>query len=461
MDEEDVWCRETVPKVLKLVCSTLPLSHTDLVSLLLVSPSLHRTLLSSQPLCQSLNFRELNNAGNRLLAALSLPRYSSVKHINLEFARDVEDAHFIVIKDKCFNSLQSLESLNLNGCQKISDTGIEAITSCCPKLKSFSIYWNVRFIYLVYVDDIVITGDDQEGIKALKQHLFKHFQTKDLGPLRYFIGIEVAQSKFGIAISQRKYAKLDESGNVVRNKVSQPPGFENDLLPSHVFKLNKALYGLKQAPRAWYDKLSSFLISNNFIRGKIDNTLFRKELKALNISDRGIQLVADNYPELESLNLTRCVKVTDEGLKSLLHKCLFLQSLNLYALSSFTDEAYQKIYLLARLKFLDLCGAQNLSDEGLSCISKCKNLVSLNLTWCVRVTDEGVISIAECCISLEFLSLFGIIGVTDKCLDALSKSCSDKLTTLDVNGSFIPLQKRSREELLKLFPYLKCFKVHS
>jgi hypothetical protein len=64
-----------------------------------------------------------------------------------------------------------------------------------------------KYIYLVvYVDDIVITGDDNEGIKALKQHLFQNFQTKDLGPLRYFLGIEVAQSKSGIAISQRKYA---------------------------------------------------------------------------------------------------------------------------------------------------------------------------------------------------------------------------------------------------------------
>nr|KYP69658.1 Retrovirus-related Pol polyprotein from transposon TNT 1-94 [Cajanus cajan]KYP69674.1 Retrovirus-related Pol polyprotein from transposon TNT 1-94 [Cajanus cajan]KYP69680.1 Retrovirus-related Pol polyprotein from transposon TNT 1-94 [Cajanus cajan] len=61
--------------------------------------------------------------------------------------------------------------------------------------------------------------------------------------------------------------------------VNQPPGFESDLLPFHVFILNKALYGLKQAPRAWYDKLSSFLTSNNFIRGKIDSTLFRKEIK--------------------------------------------------------------------------------------------------------------------------------------------------------------------------------------
>ncbi|RVW86926.1 Retrovirus-related Pol polyprotein from transposon RE1 [Vitis vinifera] len=50
-------------------------------------------------------------------------------------------------------------------------------------------------IYLVvYVDDIVITGSDQNGIQKLKQHLFTHFQTKDLGKLKYSLGIEIAQS---------------------------------------------------------------------------------------------------------------------------------------------------------------------------------------------------------------------------------------------------------------------------
>nr|KYP49390.1 Retrovirus-related Pol polyprotein from transposon TNT 1-94 [Cajanus cajan] len=61
--------------------------------------------------------------------------------------------------------------------------------------------------------------------------------------------------------------------------VSQPPSFENELLSSYVFKLNKSLYGLKKTPRAWYEKLSSFLTNNNFIRGKIDSTLFRKVIK--------------------------------------------------------------------------------------------------------------------------------------------------------------------------------------
>ena len=59
--------------------------------------------------------------------------------------------------------------------------------------------------------------------------------------------------------------------------VSQPPGFESYEHPDYVYKLKKALYGLKQAPRAWYDRLSKFLLENNFERGKVDNTLFIKK----------------------------------------------------------------------------------------------------------------------------------------------------------------------------------------
>ena len=57
-------------------------------------------------------------------------------------------------------------------------------------------------IYLVvYVDDIVITGNDQDGITDLKQHLFKHFRTKDLGRLKYFLGILITlQSSCGLEL---------------------------------------------------------------------------------------------------------------------------------------------------------------------------------------------------------------------------------------------------------------------
>ena len=58
--------------------------------------------------------------------------------------------------------------------------------------------------------------------------------------------------------------------------VKQPPGFENEKFPDHVYKLSKALYGLKQAPRAWYDRLKNFLLDNDFLMGKTDTTLFVK-----------------------------------------------------------------------------------------------------------------------------------------------------------------------------------------
>jgi len=67
---------------------------------------------------------------------------------------------------------------------------------------------------MVYVDDIVITGNDATKIVQLKEHLFSHFQTKDLGYLKYFLGIEVSQSGDGVVISQRKYVLdiLEETG---------------------------------------------------------------------------------------------------------------------------------------------------------------------------------------------------------------------------------------------------------
>ncbi|GJT00282.1 retrovirus-related pol polyprotein from transposon TNT 1-94 [Tanacetum coccineum] len=59
--------------------------------------------------------------------------------------------------------------------------------------------------------------------------------------------------------------------------VSQPDRFVDQDNPNHVYKLKKALYGLKQAPRAWYDLLSSFLLSQKFSKCAVDPTLFTQK----------------------------------------------------------------------------------------------------------------------------------------------------------------------------------------
>lgn len=60
-------------------------------------------------------------------------------------------------------------------------------------------------VVLVYVDDLLVTGNDLTSIRHLQEFLSSKFQLKDLGKLKYFLGIEVARSTKGIFINQRKY----------------------------------------------------------------------------------------------------------------------------------------------------------------------------------------------------------------------------------------------------------------
>jgi hypothetical protein len=87
----------------------------------------------------------------------------------------------------------------------------------------FHLHTSAGYI-MVYVDDIVITGDDSGGIAQLKLFLQKKFHTKDLGKLKYFLRIEVARSGNGINLSQRKYVLdlLEETGFLVARPVHIP-----------------------------------------------------------------------------------------------------------------------------------------------------------------------------------------------------------------------------------------------
>ncbi len=79
-------------------------------------------------------------------------------------------------------------------------------------------------IIVIYVDDLIITGDKFVNIFDLKKLLKQKFEMMDLGELRYFLSIEVIQSPKGIWFLQRQYAlnKLSEYGMMGCKPISIP-----------------------------------------------------------------------------------------------------------------------------------------------------------------------------------------------------------------------------------------------
>uniref|UniRef100_A0A803QI12 Uncharacterized protein n=1 Tax=Cannabis sativa TaxID=3483 RepID=A0A803QI12_CANSA len=98
-------------------------------------------------------------------------------------------------------------------------------------------------ILIVYVDDIILTGDYKEEMERLKEFLSKEFEIKDLRYLRYFLGMEIARSRHGIFVSQLSV-------------VSQ---YMNNPTEEHMEAVTRILRYLKMNPRkvTWRSKKQS------------------------------------------------------------------------------------------------------------------------------------------------------------------------------------------------------------
>ncbi|OMO94485.1 Lipase, GDSL [Corchorus capsularis] len=95
---------------------------------------------------------------------------------------------------------------NFNSSRMCGASGV-AVCSNPDEYVSFFFYFELYLFIalLVYVDDIIIASNDLTEILKIKQHLHELFSIKDLRELKYFLGLEVARSKAGINICQKKY----------------------------------------------------------------------------------------------------------------------------------------------------------------------------------------------------------------------------------------------------------------
>ncbi|XP_076925214.1 uncharacterized protein LOC143587953 [Bidens hawaiensis] len=99
---------------------------------------------------------------------------------------------------------------------------------------------NMLVVLLVYVDDIVITGNCVSAVESVKSLLKTKFLIKDLGELKYFLGIEVFKTDQGICLSQRKYCLelLAEFGLTALKPVNVP--IEQSYSVNHLCKISNS-----------------------------------------------------------------------------------------------------------------------------------------------------------------------------------------------------------------------------
>ena len=140
--------------------------------------------------------------------------------------------------------LKSLYGLKQASRQWFAKLAQELIKQDCKQSKNnYSLFRKRKLhsitILAIYVDDIILTGNDQHQIQQIKNYLDSVFSIKDLGKLRYFLGMKVCYLPPTVVLAQHKFAK-EESGFDSFKKVVTP-------LPANI-KLSASLGTLLPNP---------------------------------------------------------------------------------------------------------------------------------------------------------------------------------------------------------------------
>jgi hypothetical protein len=168
-------------------------------------------------------------------------------------------------------------------------------------------------VLLVYVDDVIIAGNSMSEIQDIKDALHNTFKIKDLGLLKYFLGIEVAHSKQGISLCQRKYCLdlLDDSGMMCSKPASTPSDPSNKLhqdtsepypdIPSYRRLVGRLLYLNATRPDITFStqQLSQFLSKPTMAHFKAATRVLRY-LKTC--PGRGIVMPRDSVIHLQGFS---------------------------------------------------------------------------------------------------------------------------------------------------------------
>nr|GEU44278.1 retrovirus-related Pol polyprotein from transposon TNT 1-94 [Tanacetum cinerariifolium] len=189
--------------------------------------------------------------------------------------RDDWDLLFQPMFDECFNPptivFSPVPVADASIVVDLADSPVSTSIDQDAPSKNKVILIKLKWIYKVKMDEFggVLKNKARLVAQGFRQEKGINFEESFALVARLeAIHIIVANAAYKNITNFQMYVKMAFLNGELKEEVyvSQPEGFVDQDNPSHVYKLKKALYGLNQAPRAWYDMLSSFLISQQVFK---------------------------------------------------------------------------------------------------------------------------------------------------------------------------------------------------
>ncbi|KAM1380147.1 hypothetical protein ACFX2I_021915 [Malus domestica] len=371
--------------------------------------------------------------------------FPKLEKLSLIWCSSVSSIGLTSLADKC----KLLKSLDLQGCY-VGDQGLAAVGKCCKQLEDLNLRFCEGLTDVCLVELALGVGNSLKslGIAACAKITDAAMEAvgvhcKSLENLS--LDAEFIHNKGVVSVAQGcpalKSLKLqcinvtDEALTAVGTSCLSP-----EVLTLYSFQkfTDKGLRAIGKGCK----KLKNLIVSDCFFLG--DNALESiatgcKELTHLevngchNIGTLGLESIGKSCPRLTELALLYCQRIGNFALSEVGRGCRFLQSLRLEDCSSIGDEDICNIAKgCINLKKLHISRCFEIGNKGVVAVGDyCRSLTDLSLQFCYRVGDQALIAVAQCS-SLQYLNVSGCHQIGDAGLIAIARSCP-QISYLDVS----------------------------
>lgn len=360
-------------------------------------------------------------------------------------------------------SLKSLESISLEGCYQIGNQGVNAIAHGCPQLYNINLsgcthvtgilrFLHCNDLYLTYVDIavhtlFVVSPNLQTVILRkcveLTDNAFTSLPTRtakspirylDLGEIRNITDKTtqlIGQSCKELSILKLAGKGLTDAG--IANIVDGCPDLAEleliscDAITNEAVKSCSRLVSLRVLNISSSRNLTDLAFESDSMSDINDTVEQWPNLQSISLSkcgsitDRTIFFFAKHCPLLTSVDFSFCTLITDKALIEFATSCPNVQDVDLSYCKEITDAAIVEIAKKCSLRKLILAGCVNVTDTALFAVAQSVELQDLDFTLCEKITDEGIVKIAQGCPQLKSISL-AECNITDASILALGSA---------------------------------------